>query len=54
MNILEVSLSKFESFIEWEKQQKKVTRGGLIYYDIPDHHMYLTFSQLFYWYIAHV
>lgn len=46
------SLSTIQSFLEFEKQQKKTMRGNIEMYDIKGHHKYLTFSELFNWYVS--
>jgi len=46
------SLSTLQSFLDFEKEQKKVMRGEVEMYDIKGHHKYLTFSELFNWYVS--
>ena len=46
------SLSTLQSFLDFEKQQKKVMRGEIEMYDLKGHHKYLTFSELFNWYVS--
>ena len=46
------SLSTLQSFLDFEKEQKKVMRGEIEMYDIKGHHKYLTFSELFNWYVS--
>lgn len=46
------SLSTIQSFLEFEKEQKKTMRGNIEMYDIKGHHRYLTFSELFNWYVS--
>jgi hypothetical protein len=46
------SLSTLQSFLDFEKEQKKVMRGEIEMYDLKGHHKYLTFSELFNWYVS--
>ena len=46
------SLSTIQSFLEFEKEQKKTMRGNIEMYDIKGHHRYITFSELFNWYVS--
>ena len=46
-----ITMNKLESFIDFEKYQKKVMRGDIEMYDIKGHYEYLTFNELFDWYI---
>ena len=46
-----MSLSTILYFLEFEKEQKKILRGEIEMYDIKYHHKYLTFHELFEWYI---
>lgn len=46
------SLSTIQSFLEFEKEQKKTMRGNIEMYDIKGHHKYFTFSELFNWYVS--
>lgn len=46
------SLSTIQSFLEFEKEQKKTMRGNIEMYDIKGHHKYLTFNELFNWYVS--
>lgn len=46
------SLSTIQSFLEFEKEQKKTMRGGIEMYDIKGLHKYLTLSELFNWYVS--
>lgn len=44
-------LDVIESYIEWEKKQKKVIRGGQVMYDIKGTHKFLYLHELYeYWY----
>lgn len=44
-------LDVIESYIEWEKKQKKVIRGGQVMYDIKGAHKFLYLHELYeYWY----
>ena len=56
LNIADVSssfsLSTIQSFLDFEKEQKKTLRGNIEMYDIKGHHKYLTFSELFNWYVS--
>lgn len=45
------SLSTIQSFLDFEKEQKKTLRGNIEMYDIKGHYKYLTFSELFNWYV---
>ncbi len=47
------NINTVESFIEFEKQQKKSIRGNTTMYDIVGSYKYLTLSELFEWYIKH-
>ena len=46
------SLSTIQSFLYFEKEQKKTLRGNIEMYDIKGHYKYLTFSELFNWYVS--
>jgi len=46
------SLSTLQSFLDFEKEQKKVMRGEIEMYDLKGHHKFLTFSELFNWYVS--
>jgi ABC-type phosphate transport system auxiliary subunit len=41
-------------FLEFEKNQSKTERGGMILYDIKGHYKYLTFSELLDYYIKNI
>ncbi len=46
------SISTIQSFLEFEKEQKKIIRGNIEMYDIKGHHKYLTLAELFNWYVS--
>lgn len=48
------SLSTIQSFLEFEKEQKKTMRGNIEMYDIKGHYKYLTYSELFNWYVSRI
>ena len=47
------NIDQLLNFIEFEKKQKREDRGEQIMYDIKGCHKYLTFSELFEWYIKY-
>ena len=46
------SIATIQSFLEFEKEQKKIMRGNIEMYDIKGHHKYLTFAELFKCYVS--
>ncbi len=47
------SLSTIYGFLDFEKQQVKTVRGSVEMYDVKGCHKYLTFSELFEWYVKY-
>lgn len=48
------SQTHINRFFEWRGEQKKVKRGGNYVYDIKGHHIWLTESELFDYWLEHI
>jgi hypothetical protein len=47
-------MNKLIGFLEFESNQLKSERGGMILYDVKGHYKYLTFSELLDYYIKNI